>query len=148
MTVVSRPEKILVSDQVSQSARDLLRILQADGGHLLVESHNGEQRLLSQELESFLHRILHEVIAERQVSLTPARAEMTSNEAAQFVGISRPTLMKLTQKGEILSHRVGSHTRFLKVDLENYKREKAQRKQDTFKQLREFDLEHADLNLE
>lgn len=43
--------------------------------------------------------------------------ELTTTTAAKELGISRPTLMKLIQAGEIPSTKVGSHTRLRRRDV-------------------------------
>lgn len=48
------------------------------------------------------------------------KAVLTSQEAADYLGISRMTLSKRRDNGEIPYHMAGSHFRYRIKDLENY----------------------------
>ena len=58
------------------------------------------------------------------VTISPNNAEMTTQEAADILNISRPHLVKLLDNNEIAYTKTGSHRRLKVKDIMDYKEKK------------------------
>lgn len=66
--------------------------------------------------------LLEELAAGNAVSIVPISAELTTNQAAKILNVSRPYLVKLLEEKKIPFKMVGTHRRIRAKDLFEYKR--------------------------
>ena len=71
------------------------------------------------------------------VTLMPIHAELTTQQAADLIGISRPYLIKLLEDREIKYHMVGTHRRIYFQDLKNYMVKNKQAREEALNELAE-----------
>lgn len=125
MTVIDRKPraKTFLPDELTQEqVEDFLRHLDrfADKQTRLI-SGDGEEVLLPEALFDVLKRVATELAARRGVTIVPQETKMTTQQAADYLGISRPTLVRLLTDEKIPYERVGRHRRITFRDLYQYR---------------------------
>ena len=80
-------------------------------------SGSGERLELPQPVFDMLLHVLRSVRERRAIVMLPEDEAFTSQAAADYLGMSRPHLISLLEKGEIPFHYTGSHRRIVFRDL-------------------------------
>lgn len=108
----------LPSDQIA-SLSAISEVLNAPQA-MLVDG-KGNSIPIPQEVHNVLIKIVEAMQARRAIHLTPIATTLTTGEAANFLGISRPTLVKLLEEGKIQYTKPNRHRYVLLTDLIEYK---------------------------
>jgi excisionase family DNA binding protein len=110
------------------SARRLAPVLAASNGTMQLRVADptggvGETVTIPTAAFRLLVAILAEMASGNAVRLIPHHAELTTQEAAELLNVSRPYLVRLLDDNRIPSRRVGTHRRVLFKDVMTYKEE-------------------------
>lgn len=119
---------ILPSEAGSILAKETSRVLSARVQtadplqlRMLDDPTGGTVKLPATAVRMLIH-ILEEMARGNAVTLIPVHAELTTQEAADMLNISRPSLIQLLDEGKIEYRRVGTHRRVRFEALMAYKR--------------------------
>ena len=75
------------------------------------------------------------------ISIVPVATEMTTQAAAEFLGCSRPHLVKLLEEGKIPFTKVGKHRRIRFDDIIQYKNKMKEQQKQNIIDIMNFDEE-------
>lgn len=110
-------------EQAKLSSRTLSKYTNADRVQLSLRGSNGEsdEMVLPGHVLQILLDVLSEMSQGNAVSLIPYHQEISTQDAANLLNVSRPFLVRLLEEGKIPFRKVGSHRRVKLQDLLAYK---------------------------
>jgi excisionase family DNA binding protein len=117
-SVLTHP--ISTQETQNRQIRDLRRLVQ--GGKAKLVGPDGQQIAIPEPVLDLLLVILKNLQAGKAISIIPEHQQLTTQRAANILGVSRPFLVGLLEDGDIAFHMVGSHRRINLADLLDYKR--------------------------
>lgn len=90
-----------------------------------IKIFDGRNQAHQVELPTYALRLLVDILAEladgNAVNVMSVHAELTTQEAANILNVSRPHMVKLLEDGALPFHRAGKHRRVRFADLMQYK---------------------------
>ncbi len=96
-----------------------------------------EDLILPRAALDLLRKLLAEMAQGNAVTIVPVHAELTTQEAADMLNISRPYLVKLLTEEQIPYTMVGSHRRVRLKDLLAFKQKQEERSRQALDELSE-----------
>jgi excisionase family DNA binding protein len=98
---------------------------------------DNEDLILPRAALDLLRKLLAEMAQGNAVTIVPVHAELTTQEAADMLNVSRPYLVKLLTEEQIPHTMVGSHRRVRLRDLLAYKQQQDERSHDALQKMTE-----------
>jgi excisionase family DNA binding protein len=95
-------------------------LLASSGAALRIVSDEGDSAALPEELRIVLTSVVSSMHRGHAVTLAPLAMRLTTQEAADVLGVSRPTLVKLLEQGRIPYETPNRHRRIRLVDVLSY----------------------------
>ena len=110
------PDATELIDDVFKFIDSGIRVGVQQRRYFLVEE-GGERVELPTEFYRVIRQVAESLSRGLGVTVAPVSMTLTTQQAADLLGISRPTLIRLLDKGEVPYERVGSHRRLLLKDV-------------------------------
>ncbi len=132
MTTTLEREPIAARSEESTLSRieDQLR-----EGSIMLTDARGEPVELPDSLRDLLLRGVHELRRGNRVSLLSFGRLLTTQQAAELLGMSRPYLVRLLEQGEVPFEKVGTHRRVRLDDVLAFRRARSDRRRDALREL-------------
>jgi len=112
---------VFAPDGEEPSVRELDAYLAQSKGVAKLVGPTGAARELPHSVYRVLERVVHEMKQGKSIAVMPLHEELSTQEAADLLNVSRPFLVSLLKKGEMPFKKVGSHRRVRLEDLLVYK---------------------------
>jgi excisionase family DNA binding protein len=122
-----------VVERTSDEPRLCLKVV-TDSGEVVLPEH----------LASFVTHVINTVAQGATLQVRSMPEEVSTTVAADHLGVSRPTLMKMIREGGLPAHLVGSHHRVKWSDLEDFEAKRTADRRRAAHQLRDLGRELGD----
>ena len=111
------------AEEAKITSRALSKYAHNERLHLKIASNNNESEdlILPGYAINLLLTMLTEMSKGNAITVMPIHAELSTQETAELLNISRPHLVDLLEQGNIPFRKVGTHRRVLANDVFDYK---------------------------
>lgn len=110
----------------------------ASSDSIAVSAPDGEHLVLPREVFEALGEVVKAMANGQAVMIAPVHQLLTTQEAADLLGISRPTFIKLLDSGEMPYERPGRHRRVRLVDVLEYRRRRSEQRRESLDRMVEI----------
>ncbi len=121
-----KPPSVAASREAQVALRILSAISKRQKPRTLQIKSEGTSKSLSVTVPKEAFALFLEVLGQmangNAVTIVPVNAELTTQQAAELLNVSRPFLVKLLDDGKLPCRMVGTHRRVRMADLIAYKR--------------------------
>lgn len=111
----------LAHDSAEELGRLLAKRPAADRARVQLDGHD---LILPREALALLRDLLANMAQGNGVTIVPMHAELTTQQGADLLNVSRPYFVGLLETGKIPFRKVGTHRRVLYEDLIAYKKKR------------------------
>lgn len=101
----------------AQFMKDLEAYLERSIGKAALVDPDGNSRAIPDEVFRALDQVVSALANGQGVTVAPNGLMMTTQQAADFLGVSRPTLVRLLEDGSIAFEKTNRHRRVMLRDL-------------------------------
>ncbi|MEN3122301.1 helix-turn-helix domain-containing protein [Janibacter sp. LM] len=126
-TAASADSRTYLPDDAHEAEiHDFISALERSGGRApqqrpAVVAADGTRHEIPESMVDVLRQVAEALSAGMGVNVAPLNSMLTTQEAADYLGISRPTLVRVLERGEIPMEKPGRHRYVRLSDLIEYK---------------------------
>lgn len=135
---------IIIDDELQRQASDLVDQVSDHDVDAVTVRFNGQVIQAPPELAKLITTLIEGVACGAQTSVQTLPTELTTTAAADVLGVSRPTLMKLVRADTVRWRKVGTHTRVRTEDVLHQRKLRHDNRQAAFDELRRASEEFED----
>jgi len=145
-----RQSKTYLPDQARKELLQFAQVLNginiAPGapGQAMLVGPDGQQVPIPAELFEVLEEAANVLALGDGISILPYSAKLTTQEAADFLGMSRPTFVKILESGAIPFETTGRHRRVTLRDVVDYQESARHERRAALAELAKDSIEHYD----
>jgi excisionase family DNA binding protein len=136
-------EPITASESEQPTLKKMKKVLRNDACLPKLVGPRGEEIILPKSIFHVLQRIVFHMMLGRAITIVPINKELTTQEAADILNVSRPYLVKLLEEGQIPFNKVGTHRRIRFSDLMDYKKQRDAQRTHSLSELTQISQEYG-----
>ena len=133
--VIPNKRDVRLAEESSRILASLMHAKDSYTMQMLLDDEHEERIKLPASAVKLLLKILTQMAEGNAISIFPVHKELTTQEAADLLNVSRPFLVKLLENGEIPFHKVGTKRRVLAKDVIQYKETIDEKRYQTLEEL-------------
>lgn len=141
----TKEDQRIAKSSISKLREASERVRSSEGNFVEIKiSENGDFLKIPKRALSLLFEILSNMAHGKSLTLIPSDTEVSTQQAADMLKVSRPHLVKLLEEGEIPFKKVGTHRR---IELNNLIAYEKRLKENRIEKLDFLAKQAQDLNL-
>ena len=134
MEVTTRDEQKLARESLARLKTTSDEVIRSKTGEVHIKiQETGASVRIPRKAFALLLTILANMSKGKSITLIPSNSELSTQQAADMLNVSRPHLVKLLEQGALPFKKVGRHRRILLQDLISYESRQAKNREEQLK---------------
>lgn len=132
---IEKPTALPSKEDSSLAQRASRELAKKQPAELRVRLDDGQELVLPRSATRLIVHLLTEMAQGNAVTIIPIHANLTTQEAADYLNVSRPYLIGLLETGKIEYHKTGTHRRVRFQDIVKYQEATEKRRREIMEEL-------------
>jgi excisionase family DNA binding protein len=133
--MTSAHEQTVLPPKDAETLAAVEQLLRSDSKRLTIVGAGSARAALPAELREVLTNVVTALRHGQAITLAPHALRLTTQQAADLLGVSRPTLVKLLENGKIPYETPNRHRRIRLADLLAYQETRRGQRRETLREL-------------